>query len=71
MAEPKKDPSKSGKTVPGLRIVAKREGFRRAGRQFGATPTDIPLSQLTKESIESLKGEPMLVVTDVEIEAGE
>lgn len=51
-----------------LRVVARREGFRRAGFAFGAEPTDIPLDQLKKEQIAALKDEPQLLVTETEIE---
>lgn len=44
-----------------LRIVAKREDFRRAGRIFGSTPVDIPLSSLTSRLLHELKHDPMLV----------
>ncbi|MBK1614993.1 hypothetical protein CKO44_16105 [Rubrivivax gelatinosus] len=54
--------------IKGLRIVSRKEGFRRAGRAFGAEPVEIPLSDLKKAEIEALKDEPMLVVTETEIE---
>ena len=56
------------KKVAALRVVAKRDGFRRAGRRFGAEPTDIPMSELKKAEIEALKGDAGLVVHEVEIE---
>lgn len=54
--------------IKALRVVSRKEGFRRAGRAFGAEPVEIPLSDLKKGEIEALKGEPMLVVTEVEID---
>ncbi|MGC4076865.1 MAG: HI1506-related protein [Rubrivivax sp.] len=54
--------------IKALRVVSRKEGFRRAGRAFGAEPVEIPLSDLKKPEIEALKDEPMLVVTEVEIE---
>jgi len=56
------------KKIPALRVVAKREGFRRAGRRFGAEPQEIPLSELKKPEIEMLKNDPSLVTHEVEIE---
>lgn len=58
-------------TIGVLRVVAKREGFRRAGRAFGAAPTDIPLDQLNKAQLEQLKSDPMLVCVEADIKAGE
>ena len=52
-----------------LRITAKRDGFRRAGRAWPATPTTVPLDALSEEQVELLRSETMLVVEDVEIEA--
>lgn len=67
----KQDAKKKAKTVPGLRITAKRDGFRRAGRAWSAAATDVPARELTKEQIASLKSEPMLLVTDIEIAPAE
>lgn len=51
-----------------LRVVARRDGFRRAGIAFGAQPTDLPLGALTQAQIDAIKSDPMLVATEVEIE---
>lgn len=60
------------KKIPGLRISAKVDGFRRAGRAWRVAPTDVPLSEFDKAQIAALYDEPQLVVADVEIEvAGE
>ncbi len=64
------DPKKSKKRAA-LRISSKADGFRRAGLAFTREPIDVPLENLTKEQIAALKAEPMLVVAEVEIEAGE
>ena len=53
-----------------LRITSRREGFRRAGIAHPARPTDHPLDGFTEAQIEVLKGEPMLIVEEVET-AGE
>lgn len=61
------NPQKSG--TPALRILAKREGFRRAGYAFGAEPVVIPVADLSPAQIKSLRSEPMLLVTDAEVPA--
>jgi hypothetical protein len=51
----------------GLKVIAKRDGFRRAGREWVGTTT-VPLSELTKEQADALKAETlMLVVEEVDI----
>lgn len=59
----------AGPANKGLKIVARRDHFRRAGRAFGAEPETIPLTELTAEEVETLKTEPMLLVVEVDIEA--
>jgi len=49
-----------------LRVVAKIEGFRRAGRQFGTKAVDIPLSVLTGKEVRALKHEPHLICTEID-----
>lgn len=61
----------AGPATQGLKVVARAASFRRAGRVFGAEPTIVPLSGLTDDQVEQLRGEPMLVVQDVEIPAAE
>ncbi|MDP1681082.1 MAG: hypothetical protein Q8L39_04830 [Burkholderiales bacterium] len=61
---PKKD-----KTVKVLRVIAKQQGFRRAGREFGTAATDIVLAELSDEHIQQLMSEPMLSCIEVEIES--
>jgi hypothetical protein len=51
-----------------LHVVAKTASFWRIGRQFGPTPTIIPIAELTDEELERLKAETMLVAVDVEAE---
>jgi chromosome segregation ATPase len=43
-------------------ITAKRDGFRRAGLVHSDKTQTYPLSRFTKEQLEQLKSEPMLVV---------
>jgi len=54
--------------IPALRITARRDGFRRAGIEHGASPVDHPLASLSKAQIAQLKAEPALVVVEVEID---
>lgn len=51
----------------GLRIIALKDGFRRAGIAHSTTPTDHLLSDFNKEQIAALRAEKNLVVQDVEI----
>lgn len=60
--------NKAKKTRKVLVVVAKHEGFRRAGFSFGSEPARLIVSELTDEQVEQLKGEPMLVVTEVDEE---
>jgi hypothetical protein len=59
------------KKVPGIRVVAKVDGFRRAGRAWPKAGTDLPASSLKKAELAALRAEPKLTVTDIEIQAGE
>lgn len=68
MANEQKKDSKPGKSVPGYRITAKRDGFRRAGRAWHGV-SDVPADQLTDAQIKALRAEPMLTVEDVEVAA--
>lgn len=52
------------KTIKVLHVVAKREGFRRAGFVFGADRTSLVVDDLTAEQVKQLKAESMLVVTE-------
>ena len=47
-----------------LRVKAKTDRFRRAGRTFSRTETRIRLEELTAEQVAALKAEPMLVVIE-------
>ena len=50
-----------------LRITAKpATGFRRCGLHHPAQPVEHPIDAFTAEQIEALKGEPNLVVEEVE-----
>ncbi len=54
-----------------LRVVAKKDGFRRAGFAFGSDPQDIPLDTLDAKQLAALKGDRMLVATELEIDQAE
>lgn len=60
----------AAKKVHVLRVTARRESFRRAGYQFGASPVDVPVKDLKREQIEAIKSDPMLVVVETEAEVG-
>lgn len=48
-----------------VKVVAKRAGFRRAGRAFGDDAVYIPLDELGEGELEQLLSEPMLVAMTV------
>ena len=60
----------SGEPAPGMRqvlqVISKRDGFRRAGREWHGT-TIVPLSELTREQYEQIDREPMLVAQLMEV----
>ena len=49
-----------------LRITAKRAGFRRAGRAWPDTPTEVAVADFTEEQLEQLAAEPMLIIQPFE-----
>jgi hypothetical protein len=57
----------SGPEGKGLKVVPKRDGFRRAGYVFSGDGQTIPYADLTADQVELLKGEPMLVVAEVDL----
>ncbi|BBL70332.1 HI1506-related protein [Methylogaea oryzae] len=69
MAEQKDPKPKAAEKAPGLRVTAKREGFRRAGWNWSTAPIELPAANFSKEEIAALRAEPMLVVEDIEIAA--
>lgn len=66
----KKTPPKAG-MVAALSITSSREGFRRAGYVFGKEPVTIALADLSKAQIKQLNDEPLLSVSETEVEAAE
>ena len=57
-----------GGTVQALQVVTKRDGFRRAGREWHGTTT-VPLEELTEEQFLKIQAEPMLVSMLIEVPA--
>lgn len=48
-----------------LRITSAREGFRRAGRPWSATPTEVLLSEFDDAQLAMLRAEAMLTIEGV------
>lgn len=62
----------SAAPVKGLKVAALQEGGRyRAGRHWSKEPTTVALAELSSDQIAQLRGDALLVVIDVEIEATE
>lgn len=59
-----------GEPAPGMRqvlqVISKRDGFRRAGREWHGT-TLVPLDELTREKYEQIVSEPLLVAQLMEV----
>ena len=59
-----------GEPAPGMRqvlqVISKRDGFRRAGREWHGT-TLVPLEELTREQYIQIGSEPMLVAQLMEV----
>ncbi|MDR6767480.1 hypothetical protein J2W88_002761 [Acidovorax delafieldii] len=59
-----------GDPAPGMRqvlqVITKRDGFRRAGREWHGT-TLVPLEELTREQYIQIGSEPMLVAQLMEV----
>jgi hypothetical protein len=63
MATKQNEPSQG--PAMGLRVISKRDGFRRGGHAFGSEPKVIPLADLTEEQADAIGNEPMLFVNVV------
>lgn len=59
----------SGNKIKVLRVVAKRDSFRRAGVEFSAEPKDLPLETLSEDARQAILADPSLVAHEVEINA--
>ncbi|MEX2450915.1 MAG: HI1506-related protein [Rhodospirillales bacterium] len=51
-----------------LRITSKKNGFRRAGIAHPTKPAIHPIKRFTPDQIEQLKNEPMLDVSEVDVD---
>jgi hypothetical protein len=50
---------------PGMvRVTAKVDGFRRAGRIWSTMPTIFPTDTFTQTELDALRAEPMLIVEE-------
>lgn len=58
------DPAPGTRQV--LQVISKRDGFRRAGREWHGT-TLVPLDELDREKYEQITSEPMLVAQLMEV----
>lgn len=52
----------------GIRITAKKDGFRRCGIAHSKNLTDYPGDKFNAAQLKALKAEPMLVVQEIEDE---
>jgi hypothetical protein len=50
---------------PGLRVLAKRDGHRRAGRAWSTAPALVPVSDFSDAQLEQLEADPGLIVERV------
>lgn len=48
-----------------IRIISKKDGFRRCGVAHPGTATDHADDKFTKKELERLKNEPMLIVQEL------
>lgn len=58
----------AGPETKGLRVVSRPPTFRRAGFTFSSEARTIPLSEVSQDQVDLLKGESNLVVSEVDIE---
>lgn len=49
---------------PSLLVHATRNSRWRAGRQFGRTPVEVPVSDLTEDQVTALRADPVLVINE-------
>lgn len=57
--------------ITALRVVSKAASFRRAGFQFSAEPTEIPLTDLSKGQRADIESDSALVAYEVEVDVPE
>lgn len=66
---PSTQPDKVDATRKVLQVISKRDGFRRAGREWHGT-TNVQAQDLTGKQRAQLEAEPMLVVQELNVPAG-
>ena len=54
-----------------IRIISKKEGFRRCGVAHPEKPTDYPDGRFSTKELKRLKNEPMLIVQELPDAEGE
>ncbi|MFZ1418237.1 MAG: HI1506-related protein [Burkholderiaceae bacterium] len=57
----------SKSAVPCIEVIAKVNGFYRAGLRWTIEPTVVVLADLSEAQLDELRNEPMLIVRDVDI----
>lgn len=64
MTDTTKKPVKAAADKPGprIRIVSRRDGFRRCGMAHPASPTFHDADRFTMEELDQLRRDPMLIV---------
>lgn len=55
--------------ITALRVVSKKDSFRRAGFCFTAEPIDIPVTDLSKAQRAAIEDDSALVSYEIEVEA--
>jgi hypothetical protein len=48
-----------------LCVIARSEGFRRAGRAWSVAPTEVETKEFSADQLAALRADPMLIVQDV------
>jgi hypothetical protein len=63
-------PGPAGPADKGLRVIARNpQGMRRAGRYWGPAAETVSLADLTEDQAEAIRGEPALIVDEVDMPA--
>mgnify|MGYP001555718856 CR=1 FL=1 len=57
------------KKVPGIKIVARRDGYRRCGMAHSANGAEHATSKFSAAQLKTLREDAGLIVTDVEVDA--
>lgn len=65
-AKKEKVTAPDGKAVVAVRVAAKVDGFRRAGRAWSKAPTEVAIDELDDDQLKALLAEPNLDVVLIE-----